>query len=347
MVCCLWSSHASELYDQLNKPSPPSAFQLSDLLGYGILYVSIRISERTPAETSVPLATPNQLEKQASKTTWQDRLTYGGSRADVLGAFFNGAFLIAIGSSVFLQATERFIDRRPIGDPVVVIAVGSFTLLANCVMALVCHESSTHSHEGKHEHKMGPPGETVSKVQGTSLAVRAAAVHILGDALNTLGVVLIGVISYLDHSDRVAYADAIITMVIGLGIVGSAIPLTLRSSLVLLQTAPRGIETHSITRELMQLPGVKAVEDLRVWELIEGHAIASVRLCLVVPTSKANASDCIKPSTDVDASPPPSPALIEPISAIALHVTLVRQVKALLQSWGVLDSSVEVDYRDQ
>lgn len=36
-------------------------------------------------------------------------LTFGWQRATMLGAFFNGVFLLALGLSIFLQSIERFI----------------------------------------------------------------------------------------------------------------------------------------------------------------------------------------------------------------------------------------------
>lgn len=37
-------------------------------------------------------------------------LSFGWQRATLLGAFFNGVFLLALGVSIFLQAIERFVD---------------------------------------------------------------------------------------------------------------------------------------------------------------------------------------------------------------------------------------------
>jgi solute carrier family 30 (zinc transporter), member 1 len=39
-------------------------------------------------------------------------LTFGWQRAQLLGAFFNGVFLLALGVSIFLQSLERFITLQ-------------------------------------------------------------------------------------------------------------------------------------------------------------------------------------------------------------------------------------------
>jgi zinc transporter 1 len=37
-------------------------------------------------------------------------LTFGWARATLLGAFFNGVFLLALGVSILVQAIERFVN---------------------------------------------------------------------------------------------------------------------------------------------------------------------------------------------------------------------------------------------
>lgn len=192
--------------------------QISDIVAYSILWFFARLSERSTSSDS----SLGRIESQDRPDHWYQRLNFRGRRADIVGAFFNGAFLIAIGTSVFLQGTERFVDRKIIENPRIVIAVGSTSLMANCLMALVCHESIGYRGPGSCE------SEEVCKSpkRHSSLTMRSAVLHILGDALNTLGVILVGLISYFDRSSNVAYADAIITMTIGLGIIVSSIPMS-------------------------------------------------------------------------------------------------------------------------
>lgn len=91
------------------------ATQISDLVGYSILYASISLSQRDAASSTIlpmtakPSSAPSSSRRFAALTA---RLPYGWKRADILGAFFNGSFLIAVGLSIILQATERFVDRR-------------------------------------------------------------------------------------------------------------------------------------------------------------------------------------------------------------------------------------------
>ncbi|TLD08720.1 uncharacterized protein PgNI_06729 [Pyricularia grisea] len=44
------------------------------------------------------------------KKTPPEMLPFGWQRATILGSFFNGVFLLALGLSIFLQSIERFIS---------------------------------------------------------------------------------------------------------------------------------------------------------------------------------------------------------------------------------------------
>ncbi|XHF98961.1 hypothetical protein AWENTII_002486 [Aspergillus wentii] len=65
--------------------------QLNDLVGFIVAYAAAKMSETEGSPK---------------------RLTFGWQRAQLLGAFFNGALLLALGISVFLQSIERFITLQ-------------------------------------------------------------------------------------------------------------------------------------------------------------------------------------------------------------------------------------------
>lgn len=127
MPLCNCSAHLAHLL--FLAPPLITHTQISDLVGYLILYASISLTyqadeadsmppqpqgilplTRVPPRVASPLSVP--LEKPSRFAVLSARLPYGWKRADIVGAFFNGAFLIAVGLSIILQATERFVDRR-------------------------------------------------------------------------------------------------------------------------------------------------------------------------------------------------------------------------------------------
>ncbi|KAK0630082.1 cation efflux protein [Bombardia bombarda] len=92
----------------------------------------------------------------ANKAT-TDRFSYGWLRAEILGAFFNAVFLIALCVSIILEAFTRFIDPPTIGNPELILIVGCLGLASNLVGFLVLgghghsHGPGDHSHgDGEH-----------------------------------------------------------------------------------------------------------------------------------------------------------------------------------------------------
>ena len=66
-------------------------------------------------------------------------LSFGWQRAQLLGAFFNGVFLLALGISIFLQSIERFVSLQLVEEPKLVLIMGCVGLTLNIISALFLH----------------------------------------------------------------------------------------------------------------------------------------------------------------------------------------------------------------
>ena len=173
------------------------------------------------------------------------QLSFGWQRAQLLGAFFNGVFLSALGLSIFLQSIERFIALQKVENPKYMLTVGCVGFLLNVISALFLHE---HGH--------GPPPEVLEEYGRTEpdqrdsihltprgahhehrhkisdsgvehhhdLGMMSVLVHIAGDALNNIGVVLAAVIMWQTHYAGRYYADPAVSMGISIMILFLAIP---------------------------------------------------------------------------------------------------------------------------
>lgn len=65
--------------------------------------------------------------------------TYALHRAELVGAFFNGVFLLALALSIFLQSVERFINIDQVKDPFSMLIVGCVGLALNLLSAAFVH----------------------------------------------------------------------------------------------------------------------------------------------------------------------------------------------------------------
>lgn len=71
-------------------------------------FFSVCLGFRLDQET--PCSLPVSLQLSERKETPPEMLSFGWQRATILGSFFNGVFLLALGLSIFLQSIERFVS---------------------------------------------------------------------------------------------------------------------------------------------------------------------------------------------------------------------------------------------
>ncbi|KAJ4468882.1 putative CDF zinc transporter [Lentinula aciculospora] len=228
--------------------------------------------------------------------------TYAFHRAELVGAFFNGIFLFALALSIFLQSLERFIRIEPVQDPEDILIVGCVGLALNILSVLFVHDhgSHNHAHSGQsgipdaiemsdeitlihagHHHSRTKPLNDYSH----NFGLLAVLVHLCGDAVNNIGVIVAAILIWKLDSPSRFYADPTASMLISFIIFGTAIPLTARTGRILLEAAPIYLDLQKVTDDLSGNPNVVSVHDLHVWHLSQNVILASVHVCVPFGTS--------------------------------------------------------------
>jgi cobalt-zinc-cadmium efflux system protein len=168
--------------------------------------------------------------------------TYGYHRLEILTALVNGTLLIAISGGLLYKAGRRFFSPVPVHSGLMT-AVAVAGLLANLV-ALA----------------------TLSR-QHRSLNIRGARMHILGDALSSVGVVLAGILISITGIDRI---DPVVGGLIAIVIVVGAIRLVREAVDILLESAPVDCALDDVSAAIGTVAGVLEVHDLHVWTITTG-----------------------------------------------------------------------------
>ncbi|KAJ3215533.1 hypothetical protein HDU81_001394, partial [Chytriomyces hyalinus] len=114
--------------------STDSATQLSDLVA---LFVALRAI---------------RLAKQRNHSA---QFTFGFQRAEILGAFANAVFLLALCFTIVVDAIKRFAEPADVENPKLVLIVGCVGLGANVLGMLMFGGHLTHSHADGHSHSHG------------------------------------------------------------------------------------------------------------------------------------------------------------------------------------------------
>ncbi|KAL8829684.1 MAG: hypothetical protein Q9191_001865 [Dirinaria sp. TL-2023a] len=112
----------------------------------------------------------------------------------------------------------------------------------------------------------------------SDLNMRGVFLHVMGDALGNIGVILSALLIWLTNYSWRYYSDPAISLVITLIILGSAIPLCKAASRILLQAVPTGINVDKIRHDIEGLSGVLSCHHLHVWQLSDTKPVASLHI---------------------------------------------------------------------
>jgi len=177
--------------------------------------------------------------------------TFGYHRVEILAALVNALVLWAIVGLIAVEAFER-LHRPPVVNSTGMIAVAVVGLGINLISLLVLRRS-----------------------QAESLNVRAAFMHVLGDAFGSAGVIVAGLAIWVADWH---IADPLVSVGIGVLIVYSSWEIIRDAVDILMQSTPRGMRLEDLEQCLLSIAGVHQVHDLHVWTLTSGRYQLSVHL---------------------------------------------------------------------
>ncbi len=190
--------------------------------------------------------------------------TYGYHRAGVLAAFINALTLVALSVWILYESVLRLRAPEPVNDTIM-MAVAGLGLVLNGSIMLALRAASRND-----------------------INVRSAFVHMLGDALGSIAIVLGAVAIRYTGWVRV---DPSLSILIALLIVWTAWDIIRESLNILLEGLPRGIHLADVALAMGGVDGVLGVHDLHIWSLGSStHALSCHVLIEDVPPS---ASDTI------------------------------------------------------
>lgn len=163
-----------------------------------------------------------------------------------------------------------------------------------------------------------------------SMNMEGVFLHVLGDALGNVGVILTALFIWKTEYTWRYLTDPLVSLLITLIIFSSALPLCRKSSKILLQATPPNVNTNLIIEEIMNLPLIKSVHDFHVWNLNEDILIASLHLELNEDRNGSNISlndggnnDQFNKNAFVDA---------------------VKQVRSILHRFGIHSATIQPEF---
>lgn len=168
--------------------------------------------------------------------------TFGYKRAEILAAFINSIALIAISVYLIFEAIERLLYPQPV-DAKWMFWLGLLGLIANGISVLI-----------------------LEREKNKNINIKAAYLHLVGDALTSLAVIAGAVLIWFFN---VIWVDAVVTILIGLYLLIHTWKLLKESVTILMQMVPAEINIVEIETRLLQIEGLKHIHHIHVWNLTD------------------------------------------------------------------------------
>ncbi|VDM47414.1 unnamed protein product [Toxocara canis] len=230
---------------------------LSDLLSFIISIFAIRVA-RSPA---------NQ------------RLSFGFHRAEVLGATVSIIIIWILTTILVMLGIQRIVNNDLDVDINTMIITASAGVVFNIIMGLVL-KCSRHSHS----YGIGHSHTTSSNVN-----VRAAFIHVIGDFVQSIGVL---VAAFVIKLTGWKLADPICTFLFSIIVLITSVTVIRDIFFVLMEGTPSHVDYGELQSDLMRVDGVRTVHSLNVWSLNMDKTALAVHLaigkyCLISTVSNA------------------------------------------------------------
>ncbi|MEF3111040.1 CDF family zinc transporter ZitB [Raoultella sp. WB_B2P2-3] len=185
------------------------------------------------------------------------RHTFGWLRLTTLAAFVNAIALVVITILIVWEAIQRFNHPQPVaGAAMMIIAVAG--LLANILAFWILHRGS----------------------EERNLNVRAAALHVLGDLLGSVGAIIAAIVILTTGWTPI---DPILSVLVSCLVLRSAWRLLQESLNELLEGAPRSLDVDGLKRDLRRsVAEVRDVHHVHVW-LVGEKTVMTLHVQVVPP----------------------------------------------------------------
>ncbi|MCL5066772.1 MAG: cation diffusion facilitator family transporter [Thaumarchaeota archaeon] len=209
---------------------------VTDILAISFSFFALTISTRPPSGSS----------------------TYGYHRIEVVASLVNGLSLIGIVAIIMYTAYVRLMNPQAI-DVIGTVSFASVALVLNIASSRVLSNAQSGFHE-----------------ENEDLNVSSAELHILGDALASLAVI-VGAIAIFFTGLHII--DPIVAVFIGLIILRSAVRITRQGGAIILEKSPIK-NMQGLMETLQRVKGVSDVHDLHAWRICSHITVASLHACL-------------------------------------------------------------------
>jgi len=182
------------------------------------------------------------ITERVSRRASDKKHTFGYKRIQILAAMFNAVTLIAISVYLIFEAWDRYQNPQPIKS-LVMLSVALIGLIANLLSVLLLQSQ-----------------------RKENLNIKAAYLHLIGDTLSSVAVIVGGVLIYFYEW---YWIDPLITVLISLYIIKETYTVLYDTYKILMQETPSGINLNELVGDLTDMKEIKGVHHIHIWNLTD------------------------------------------------------------------------------
>lgn len=205
------------------------------------------------------------VAQRIGKRTANPQKTFGYKRAEIIGAFINLVTLVIIALYLIKEGITRLFEPQSIDGPIMLI-VAVIGLLANVFTALLLWRDAR-----------------------SSLNIRSAFLHIISDAVSSVGVVIGGILIWQYGFYLV---DPILTLLISLYILVHSYRMLRETIDILMESTPAHLSLEHVIRAIEATDRVRDAHHLHVWQLDE--AVTALEAHIVIDKQDLEQMEVIK-----------------------------------------------------
>ncbi|KAL5509423.1 hypothetical protein EMCRGX_G004796 [Ephydatia muelleri] len=235
------------------------------------------------------------------------RMSFGWHRAEVVGAVISVLIIWLLTGVLVYEAILRIVNQDYEIDADIMLITATGGVFVNILMMAVlghghshsgggghghsheerrdhghspgCHGDHTQANRHRHEREMsnGSPTERRSSMF-ENINMRAAFIHVIGDLIQSVGVVIAGYI--IKFWPSLKLADPICTFLFSALVLFSTVSVMADALLVIMEATPRHIQYDHVLQDLQLIPGVRHAHSLHIWSLTTNRPAVSAHLAI-------------------------------------------------------------------
>jgi cobalt-zinc-cadmium efflux system protein len=180
------------------------------------------------------------LANLISNKNHSHKKTFGYKRVEILAALFNAIILVVIIVYLFIEAYHRLRNPEPVKG-LVMFLVAVIGLIANLFSVVLLRKHTSNS-----------------------INIRAAYLHLLGDTVSSVMVIVTAVLIYFFG---LYWIDPIVTLLLGIYLLRETFRILKEALDILMQATPQGLDLAHLKTALEAIPDIDNIHHVHVWNL--------------------------------------------------------------------------------